>query len=538
MYKKQILIIISLSAVILQTCSSSPATQTVAQSTATATILPSTPTQTEISSPTNVTLTTPTSLPLTWKLVNNGQEFNRDTVTEFAIDPNDSNVLYVHMQNAGYYKSIDGGISWQPIRTYDIPDPIISELDTETNNWEFEVSNHGPDGNIRQYRFDGRWWNILEHGNWRKLTDVKIIRGRYSGFSFNPAGELYVFCGENICKFNSDATEMNILGMPDIGGGSTIRISPKDPNIIYVSGRGMAVSKDGGYTWTKSNNGLGSDKAQLVIGADSQSVLYLLLGECSDGWAGNGWEGLSSDEWVAFVEQPLYRSNDNGITWKLIDYRGCYLIKDADGMTYYRIIGHLDTSNTLISKFTDKSAQLERIEFPHSSDYFSKTILAAHPTQHGLLYAYDSRSGNIFLSENSGYTWKQDLSRDIRLCYGSTMHFIDAYRPMAIDPFDGNHVFVIEHGLLLESHDSCDTTKTFATAINASMNTIAFDPNKSGTLYAGTDKGAYISFDSGATWNQINEGLIDTKIVYSIVVDKDGNVYAATPFGIFKLEGK
>jgi hypothetical protein len=26
--------------------------------------------------------------------------------------------------------------------------------------------------------------------------------------------------------------------------------------------------------------------------------------------------------------------------------------------------------------------------------------------------------------------------------------------------------------------------------------------------------------------------------VYSIVVDKDGNVYAATPYGIFKLEGK
>jgi hypothetical protein len=70
------------------------------------------------------------------------------------------------------------------------------------------------------------------------------------------------------------------------------------------------------------------------------------------------------------------------------------------------------------------------------------------------------------------------------------------------------------------------------------MNSFAFDRKNSGTLYAGTDEGAYISFDSGATWNQINDGLLGATVVYSIVVDKDSNVYAATPYGIFKLEGK
>ena len=109
---------------------------------------------------------------------------------------------------------------------------------------------------------------------------------------------------------------------------------------------------------------------------------------------------------------------------------------------------------------------------------------------------------------------------------------------MAIDPHDGNHVFVIDNKTLLESHDSCDTTNTFASAPNTSMNSIAFDPGKPDTLYAGTDGGAYISFDSGKTWNQVNAGLPDITVVYSIAVDKDSNVYAATPFGIFKLEGR
>ena len=125
---------------------------------------------------------------------------------------------------------------------------------------------------------------------------------------------------------------------------------------------------------------------------------------------------------------------------------------------------------------------------------------------------------------------------DIKTCYGSTPRFIDAYRPMAIDPVDGNHVFVIDNGTLLESHNSCDTTELFATPPNTSMNAIAFDPNNSNTIYAGTDGGAYVSFDSGETWNQVNEGLLGATVVYSIVVDKDSNIYAATPYGIFKLE--
>jgi hypothetical protein len=106
---------------------------------------------------------------------------------------------------------------------------------------------------------------------------------------------------------------------------------------------------------------------------------------------------------------------------------------------------------------------------------------------------------------------------------------------MAIDPRDGNHVFVIDNKTLLESHNSCDTTRTFITPPSTNMNSIAFDPNKSDILYAGADEGAYISLDSGKSWNQINNGLSDVKIVYSLAVDKDGNVYASTPHGIYQL---
>jgi hypothetical protein len=55
----------------------------------------------------------------------------------------------------------------------------------------------------------------------------------------------------------------------------------------------------------------------------------------------------------------------------------------------------------------------------------------------------------------------------------------------------------------------------------------------------GTRGGIYISFDWGNSWAPVNEGLIGSQIVYSIAVDPNNpdNVYAATPYGIFKLEG-
>jgi photosystem II stability/assembly factor-like uncharacterized protein len=71
---------------------------------------------------------------------------------------------------------------------------------------------------------------------------------------------------------------------------------------------------------------------------------------------------------------------------------------------------------------------------------------------------------------------------------------------------------------------------------NVFVNTVAIDPNNSSIVYAGTDGGAYVSFDTGETWNQINNGLLKSKVVYSIAVSDESNVYAATPYGVFKLE--
>ena len=48
-----------------------------------------------------------------------------------------------------------------------------------------------------------------------------------------------------------------------------------------------------------------------------------------------------------------------------------------------------------------------------------------------------------------------------------------------------------------------------------------------------------MSSDSGQTWGKIDEGLLGNPILYSMAINPFTNeLYATTPFGIFKLGKK
>jgi photosystem II stability/assembly factor-like uncharacterized protein len=85
------------------------------QVTATAANVPVTASPTITPPPPTATITpTATPIPLVWEKISDGQDFERDTVTAFATDKKDPNVIYAGMKNTGVYKTIDGGLSWQP----------------------------------------------------------------------------------------------------------------------------------------------------------------------------------------------------------------------------------------------------------------------------------------------------------------------------------------------------------------------------------------------------------------------------------------
>jgi photosystem II stability/assembly factor-like uncharacterized protein len=148
----------------------------------------------------------------------------------------------------------------------------------------------------------------------------------------------------------------------------------------------------------------------------------------------------------------------------------------------------------------------------------------------GLIYAVGDL--DISRSEDHGKTWTN--------CPDTNIWSSQADARMIIDPRDNQRLILATRGNgILISQSGCQSWEESNQGLGSMfVNTITADPNNPDTLYASTDSGAYISSDSGETWGQINDGLLGATVVYSIVVDSESNVYAATPYGIFKLESK
>jgi photosystem II stability/assembly factor-like uncharacterized protein len=604
-----------------------------------------------------------------------GLEFSRDRITAIVMDPKDLDVIYVGTQNAGIYKSIDGGVSWQPIfnglRTTGIASLVINPINPQIlyagvpaagvykttdggSNWQaVNKGLHDFDhsysaniiispqetetlyylgGGIIYQTYDGGFsWNQLNYESCPKNVgwlvahpvDPKILiasdmgidsnctagvyRSADGGATWNmtaleanigviyidhqdgqylyttAAGEkLYgssdggstwrllatsrdpfymtcaihptdgklIMCGENFgtLRESSDAgSSWQTLNSFTNTGISALTYLPQAQEVILAGGQGLFISSNRGNTWIESSSGLGGSPLRLTLDPTTPTSMYLEI------------PGI-----LYFYDTPLYHSSDAGWTWELVTDQGHDHALDADGTTLYRA-----AYSTIMRSI---NAGVSWIQLTAPLDGIVN--IATHPSRVGMLYLfYNSQPDRLFVSTDSGQTWKEASLPKIpftqnkaRLVYAKDQEVYlvtysggvyrssdDGYSwtacnseirgntsAMAIDPqsYARLHLATQGNGVLV-STDGCQSWHESNTGLGSLfVNTVAFDPTNPDTIYVGSDGGAYVSFNGGQTWGVINDGLLGATVVYSIVVDKDSNVFAATPYGIFILEGK
>ena len=144
----------------------------------------------------------------------------------------------------------------------------------------------------------------------------------------------------------------------------------------------------------------------------------------------------------------------------------------------------------------------------------------------------------LFVGTSNGRFWR---SIDGGASFGetdATPAVIAQYvSDIAIDPRDPNVMFQSRAGFTgaLPAHNvrkSTDGGQTWSDASNGlpdiPVNSIAFDPNFAGQVWAGTDIGVYLSIDGGATWIPYNEGMPNVAVFDIKANAHTGNMLACT----------
>jgi photosystem II stability/assembly factor-like uncharacterized protein len=500
----------------------------------------------------------PTSIPLVWKQIYDGQAFMRDTVVSIVSDDDDSQTISITTANSGDYTTTDWGVSWIPAQTNHVqPDEL------------FQVRWQGLDrsGRTVNYRINQENYTYLEksidNNNWipiQKLTSWFYSNGPFA-MGFNPITKQAAFFSNRFLLYKTQDAGNSWFKVYDFPTKfiATIEVSAASPETVYAGTQGFFISEDGGSQWQEHSQGIGSIRTDLLINSDNSRFYLLERGSYSyhSGYGDRIFRILHSRDggltWEIFSEQyglglsfgpgkTLYYSLDSGAILKFGDRWESELF-GYYGLTIYA--SH-KKENTLFSIDPNKSRWNNsgepspiRVSLDDgktwqetngafkNADTEDRLKLYFDHDQGAVVYAVLNNS--ILRSDNGGQSWENCLY-DIPL--------VDSESNLAIDPSNSSIVYVISEtkGFYVSSNGCENWQQRNIGLPYLGLNSIATDPIASNVIYAGTQSGAYISYDQGEHWGQINDGLIGSTIVYSIAVDSQSNVYATTPNGVFRLE--
>jgi photosystem II stability/assembly factor-like uncharacterized protein len=329
-------------------------------------------------------------------------------------------LYYAGTADAGVWKSVDGGTSWQNVTDFihlASVGAIAVDANDDTNVWvgagETNPRNDViPESGLYHSTNGGRAWTSAPFPNAPGISrilldpsDPKHIVVGVLGDVFAPSQQRGVYV-----SFDGGATFAKTLYVSDQSGASDLAMDPKNPNVVYAgmwhvlrrpwtitsggtADDGLYRSADGGKTWKPVTGGgfpvapLG--RIGLGIAPSQPSRIYALV------------------ESTAGV---LWRSDDSGLTWKLASkdsvanqrpfYFSHVRVSPTDAGTVYGVSMFLATSYD-------------------AGEKFNLSAFGVHSDLHDMWIASDGTrmalagDGGIAISANAGATWSN--SRNIAI---------------------------------------------------------------------------------------------------------------------------
>jgi photosystem II stability/assembly factor-like uncharacterized protein len=330
--------------------------------------------------PTPTLITTP--VPLAWNRIAIGQEFQRDRITVIVIDPKDADVVYAGTDNAGIYKSIDGGVSWKPVHNglgrASIYSLVIDPL-RPSNLYAGVIQ-----GGVYRTTDGGEHWAVANEGFLRLDCGICIV-------VIDPSQPNQLLYTEGSMIYaSSDSAETWTLvkdenTCPDEIAALTWH--PRNSAIIYVTNNhswgncmlsGVYRSDDGGHTWIPP-------EFEMVRPHDNSLLISQQTGN-----------NLYVQSQVGY----LYLSRDSGTTWEEEEGCGTIVLDPQDESNIYC------ASNLELEKYEvipEKPQEWWRVApLPARAYYFNPLVISPHSSQ---TMFFGERG--IWSSSDGGLTWNE-----------------------------------------------------------------------------------------------------------------------------------
>lgn len=340
---------------------------------------------------------------LEWRSI--GPSIFAGRVTDVEGVPGNPRIVYVASASGGLWKTVNGGITWQPI---------------------FERQGTISIGDI-----------ALDPGN-HEVIWVGTGEG-------NPRNS--VSFGDGVYRSNDGGRSWENLGLKETRFITRIMVHPRNPDIVYVGAlghtygpneeRGLFVTFDGGKSWKKTlyldpEHGI----ADLDIDPVNPNIVYAALWR----FERKPWSFVSGSE-----KGGVYRSNDAGRTWKkltngLPKLVGRIGVKVAPGNPNV-VYAMTESKEGTLYRSDDKGEtfRLMTKQADIVSRGFYYTDLRVDPRDENRVY---SISSPLFLSIDGGRTHRVIAPR---------IH-ID-YHSMWIDPLNPERIWVGNDGGVAVSYD-------------------------------------------------------------------------------------
>ncbi len=483
-------------------------------------------------------------------------------------------------KEGGIYKSEDGGATWQK-KTKGLPQGLIGKIDfavspADPNRVYSLVEAPVGQGGLYRSNDSGETWTLISSK--KDLLDRPFY---YCNVDVNPKNPdaIYVFATGFWYSGNGGKTwtEKNTPH----GDNHDLWISPVDTLVwIQCNDGGANVTRDGGKTWSSIDNQPTAELYQVEV--DDQFPFWVYAGQQdnttiavpvfppSDAPFGvnSFWQAVGGCETGPAVPKPgspyIVYSNCKGCF-------GVYDRRTGQEKLYYvgaaNIYGH--QPNELKYRFQRVApiavSPHRNNAVYHGSQYLHKTTddgltwttispdLTAHepnkqiisggpitrditgeeyystiydinesPVKAGVIWV-GANDGPIHVTKNGGKTWANVTPSTLPLggrvdCVAPSPHQAGrAYASILRYQLTDWHPYVYKTEDYGQSWTLLTDGKN-GIPVDCPVRVVREDPNQAGLLYAGTEKGLFISFDDGLSWQAFQQNLpltpvTDLKIV-------------------------